>query len=84
MKRPCVTAIHIIDPLSALRGTSTGRRAVCIICSWYGPERGTMKLASDDAISHERNERDGYRPLPYPCDLCSAGRVHNCVNKGGM
>lgn len=34
--------------------TGTTRRAVCGACGWRGPERGTMELAADDALGHER------------------------------
>lgn len=39
------------DPESLRRGGSC-RTAACT-CGWRGPQRGTMVLAADDALSHE-------------------------------
>jgi len=30
--------------------------ARCLLCDWKGPERGTLELAVDDALLHERSE----------------------------
>jgi len=43
-----------IDQWSLRRGGTT-RKAVCI-CGWRGPERGTVELAADDALLHEKSE----------------------------
>jgi hypothetical protein len=45
-----------IDWESTRRGGTT-RNAVCS-CGWIGPERGTLTLAADDAMLHERNPGD--------------------------
>lgn len=42
------------DPESLLRGGSS-RTATCI-CGWRGPHRGTLELAADDALTHERSD----------------------------
>lgn len=39
------------DFVSLRRGGSC-RTATCI-CGWTGPERGTLELATDDALIHE-------------------------------
>jgi hypothetical protein len=41
-----------LDRESARRGGST-RTALCT-CGWQGPQRGTIELAVDDALGHER------------------------------
>lgn len=41
-----------VDFSSVKRGGST--RAAACLCGWRGPERGTMDLAADDALAHER------------------------------
>ena len=42
-----------VDLESIARGGST-RTAACR-CGWRGPERATLDLAADDALTHERN-----------------------------
>lgn len=46
-----VTSV-VVDLESVRRGGTT-RTAACA-CGWTGPQRGTMELAADDALSHER------------------------------
>jgi len=41
-----------VDPWSINRGGTT-RTAACV-CGWRGPERCTLDLAADDALTHER------------------------------
>jgi hypothetical protein len=47
-----VTYIEV-DLELCLRGSTT-RIARCI-CEWRGPERGSIELAADDALTHERS-----------------------------
>lgn len=43
-----------VEPISAsYRRGGSSRTARCT-CGWKGPERATLDLAADDAISHER------------------------------
>jgi len=45
------------DLESFRRGGST-RTAVCL-CGWRGPQRGTLELVTDDALTHERSQERG-------------------------
>ena len=53
--RPAIPGVHYawIDPdyISISRGGSI-RTAACS-CGWKGPERGTLKMAADDSLTHE-------------------------------
>jgi hypothetical protein len=53
-----VTGIAVVA--DSVRRGGTTRRAICA-CGWHGPQRGTMVMAADDAIRHER---DGERVAP--------------------
>ena len=51
---------HIDRLLDSLHRGGSCRVAVCT-CGWHGPERGTLELAADDALTHEGS---GYRIAP--------------------
>lgn len=46
--------LAFVEPdLQSIRRGGTTRKAACV-CGWRGPERGTLELAVDDALNHER------------------------------
>lgn len=46
---------YIEADLVSLRRGGTTRTAICT-CRWRGPARGTLELAADDALVHERSD----------------------------
>ncbi|HSX22564.1 MAG TPA: hypothetical protein VLE97_07310 [Gaiellaceae bacterium] len=56
---PCVRHVARVEiDLESYRRGGSCRTAACA-CGWRGPERGTLELAADDAIGHERKAREG-------------------------
>lgn len=49
----CIAYVEI-DQESLRRGGSS-RTATCT-CGWRGPERGSLELAVDDALLHEKSD----------------------------
>ena len=45
---------YIEADFESLRRGGSCRTATCI-CGWKGPQRGTLELAADDALTHERS-----------------------------
>jgi hypothetical protein len=53
VKQPLRHYAYIEAAFDSIRRGGSTRIAACF-CGWRGPERGTLELAADDALMHEK------------------------------